>query len=109
MNLTKAQELALDSIINHITTTPDRVGGYTPFSPPCDWHSPSVKKVWYANRVYGKFNTATLKALEKKGLIKIHEIGGRHYADEIEILKDDEFDKKLAFDQAAFAFHSQGA
>lgn len=109
MNLTKAQELTLDKIRNHITTTPDRVYGNEPYSPPCDWSSPSINKIWYADRVYGKFNTATLKALEKKGLIKVHEFGKQHYSDEIEILKDDEFDKRLAFDQAAFAFHNQGA
>ena len=37
------------------------------------------------NRVYGRFNTTTLKALESKGLIKVHKFGGLGL-DDIEIL-----------------------
>ena len=106
MNLTKAQETAWEEIRDHITASPDLVLGGTPFSPPCDWHSPSTNTVWYANRIYGRFNTATLKVLERKGLIKIHKIGGERLDDIIEILKDYEFEKRLSFDQAAFAFHN---
>jgi hypothetical protein len=42
--------------------------------------------IWPGNRVYGAFNTATLKSLEKKGLIKVHRFGGSWRVDEIEIL-----------------------
>ncbi len=38
------------------------------------------------NRVYGPFNTATLKCLEAKGLIKVHSFGVGHRHDEIEVL-----------------------
>ena len=38
------------------------------------------------NRVYGRFNTATLKSLEAKGLIRVHRFGGSYQTDEIEIL-----------------------
>ena len=42
--------------------------------------------IWPGNRVYGAFNTATLKSLEKKGLILVHRFGGSWRSDEIEVL-----------------------
>ena len=91
--LTKAQQEAWDRIQNHETLNPDNAYRYNVYSPAEDWtkefiHNGEVigEKTWYANRVYGMFNSATLRALEKKGLIKVHEFGGSHYPDEIEIL-----------------------
>jgi hypothetical protein len=43
--------------------------------------------VWPGNRVYGAFNTATLRSLEKKGLILVHRYGGSWMVDEIEVLE----------------------
>ena len=85
MALTKAQQIAWDKIRNHETLNPDEVY-WQVFSPKVDWVSPDTGRIWYANKVYGTFNTATLKALEKKGLIKLHEIGGAYGSDTIEIL-----------------------
>jgi hypothetical protein len=56
------------------TTTYDRADGTT------------GTILWPGNRVYGAFNTATLKCLEAKGLIKIHRFGGSWQIDEIEVL-----------------------
>lgn len=92
MTLSKAQQEAWDKIKNFKTLTPDIAYQSDVFSPAEDWTdtvsiSGQRGYTWYANRVYGKFNTATLKALEKKGLIKVHEFGGAHYSDTIEILE----------------------
>ena len=88
MKFSKAQQTAWDSIQNHIIETPDKVWNSV-FSPPYDYtdtYESGNSHTWYANRVYGVFNTATIKCLEKKGLIKIHKIGGSYMTDEIEIL-----------------------
>jgi hypothetical protein len=45
-----------------------------------------IYNIWKGGWVFGAFNTATLKALEAKGLIKVHQFGGSHGRDEIEIL-----------------------
>ena len=70
--------------------TPDKASQSDVWSPAEDWtqeYKSGRSTTWYANRVYGIFNTATLKTLEKKGLIKVHEFGGAHYSDTIEILE----------------------
>lgn len=88
--LTNAQQLTWDAIKNHQTMNPDEAYQTDVFSPAEDWtqeFESGGSHTWYANRVYGKFNTATLKALEKRGLIKVHEFGGAHFSDAIEILK----------------------
>ena len=75
MKLTKAQQEAWDRINNRKITGPDdnTVGPYGCFEPPTDYmvrYESGREYTWYANRVYGTFNTATLKALEKKALLK---------------------------------------
>ena len=89
MKLTPAQQIAWNRILNHKTLNPDEAYGGDVYSPEKDWtshYNSGGSYIWYANRVYGTFNTATLKALEKKGLIKLHEIGGAYNSDTIEIL-----------------------
>ena len=89
MKLTNAQKTAWDKILNHETLNPDEAYRHNVYSPEKDFTShfdSGHSYTWYANRIYGTFNTATLKALEKKGLIKIHEIGGSYNSDTIEIL-----------------------
>lgn len=92
MTLSKAQQEAWNKIKNFKTLTPDKANNWSDvFSPAEDWtqeFKSGGSKTWYANRVYGKFNTATLKALEKKGLIKVHHFGGGAYSDTIEILEE---------------------
>lgn len=86
MKLTKAQQEAWDKIRNFKTRNPDEAYLSDVWSPAQDWTNKSETKTWHANRVYGIFNTATLKALERKGLIKVHHFGGAHFSDTIEIL-----------------------
>jgi len=90
MKLSNAQQIAWDKIRNFKTLTPDKASQSDVWSPAEDWtqeYKSGRSTTWYANRVYGIFNTATLKTLEKKGLIKVHEFGGAHYSDTIEILE----------------------
>jgi len=91
MKLSKAQQEAIDKINNRKITGFDdhTVGPYGVFEPPEDYtakYENGHEYTWYANRVYGTFNTATLKALEKKNLIKVHFFGGNYGTDIIEIL-----------------------
>ena len=86
MKLSKAQQEAWDKIQNHIILTPDNAYRHHTWSPETDWTSEKTDYTWYANRIYGTFNTATLKALEKNGLIKVHEFGGHYNTDTIEII-----------------------
>jgi len=91
MKLSKAQQEAWDRIQNRQIVGPDShsVGPYGVFQPPEDYtakYKNGHEYTWYANRVYGTFNTATLKALEKKNLIKVHFFGGNYGTDIIEIL-----------------------
>lgn len=89
MKLSEAQQKTWDAIKNFKTMNPDKASHET-FSPAEDWtmeFKSGGTHTWYANRVYGTFNTATLKALEKKGLIKVHEFGGAYMSDTIEILE----------------------
>lgn len=91
MKLTSAQSKAWDKILNHKTQNPDESYGGDVYSPAQDFTShykSGNSYTWYAKYVYGTFNTATLKALESKGLIKIHEIGGAYNSDTIEIIKE---------------------
>ena len=88
--LSIAQQEAIDRINNRKIVGPDiPVGPYGVFEPPEDYtakYENGHEYTWYANRVYGTFNTTTLKALEKKGLIKVHFFGGNYGTDIIEIL-----------------------
>jgi len=91
MKLTKAQQEAWDRINNRKIVGPDShtIGPYGVFQPPEDYtakYKSGREYTWYANRVYGTFNTATLKALEKKGLVKVHFFGGNYGTDIIEII-----------------------
>lgn len=76
MKLTKAQQAAWDEINNRLIELPDNVFAGRTYSPPYDYKADDFDYTWYADRVYGSFNTATLKALEKKRLIKVHKFGG---------------------------------
>lgn len=90
MKLSKTQQTAWDRIQNRAIESPKTARG--DFSPPEDitivWHDMkgSPSHTWYANRVYGVFNTLTLKALERRGLIKVHAFGGAYFSDTIEVL-----------------------
>ena len=86
MKLTTAQKKAWDKILNHKTLNPDEAYGGDVYSPEKDFTSNNASYTWFAKYVYGTFNTATLKALEKHGLIKIHEVGGAYHSDTIEII-----------------------
>jgi hypothetical protein len=89
--LTAAQARTFTQIIEAPTTTPDKVlcGAYFLAE---DWSSTmvingkTITNRWNGNRVYGRFNSATLRTLEAKGLIRVHFDGGSHRPDEIEIL-----------------------
>ena len=88
MKLTTAQQTAWNRILNHETLNPDEAY-HTVWSPEKDFtatYKSGHSYTWFAKYVYGTFNTATLKALEKKGLIKLHKIGGAYNSDTIEII-----------------------
>jgi hypothetical protein len=71
-------------MVNAPISTPDKNYGGNPFRVSEDWKSDITDYVWRAGRVYGSWNTSTIKALEKRGLIKIHSIGG-WMSDEVEL------------------------
>jgi hypothetical protein len=89
--LTPAQARTYAEITEAPTTTPDKVycGAFFLAN---DWSDTTVidgktLTVRYnGNRVYGRFNSSTLRVLEAKGLIRVHFDGGSHRSDEIEIL-----------------------
>lgn len=83
--LTPAQARTFAQIVEAQPNTPDNVicGAWLQVE---DWVSPKTAHRWNGNRVYGAFNTATLKCLEAKGLIKVHEFGTEWRNDEIELL-----------------------
>jgi hypothetical protein len=90
--LTPAQARTFAQIIEAQPNTPDNViyGAWLQVE---DWSRTSTlpdgktfTSRWNGNRVYGAFNTATLKCLETKGLIKVHHFGGSYRVDEIEVL-----------------------
>ena len=86
--LSKAQEKMLNEIQSAEITTPDKsYGGWMTVSE--DWTSNETDFIWKAGKIYARYkNSATLKALEKKGLIKIHQLGGSHCGtDIVSILK----------------------
>ena len=86
MKLTTAQQTAWNRILNHKTLNPDEAYRGDVYSPEKDFTSQVTSYTWFAKYVYGTFNTATLKALEKNGLIRLHEIGGAYNSDTIEII-----------------------
>lgn len=89
--LTPAQARTLAEITDAPTTTPDKVFCGAFFLAD-DWSNTktingrTIATHWNGNRVYGAFNTATLKCLEAKGLIKVHQFGTQWRIDEIEVL-----------------------
>lgn len=82
--MSKAQQKAWQQITSAPVGTPTTVYGWT-WKCVEDWTSPSSGHTWKSGMVYGTFNTATIRALEKAGLIKIHEVGGGQFPDTIEI------------------------
>jgi hypothetical protein len=89
MKLSNAQKIVWEKILNHETLNPDEAYHYNVYSPAedyTDYYGNGLSHTWYAKYVYGTFNTATLKALEKKGLIILHDIGGHYNNDTIEII-----------------------
>ena len=93
MKLSKAQQEAWYKIRHFVIGSPCQVQP-TVFMPDKEYVSKSGNYTWKPGLIYGyAFNTATIKCLEKKGLIKIHEIGGAQGSDVIEILVDVEQDK----------------
>ena len=83
IKLTPAQARTYAQITEAPTSTPDKVLRGAFFL--ADDFSSSASR-WNGNRVYGPFNTATLKCLESKGLIKVHRFGIGWRDDEIEVL-----------------------
>lgn len=89
--LTPAQARTFAQITEAPTTTPDKVL-HGAFFLADDWSDTSVINghtitVHYnGGRVYGRFNSATLRALEAKGLIRVHFDGASYQCDEIEVL-----------------------
>lgn len=81
--LTPAQARTYAQITEAPTSTPDKVLCGAFFL--ADDFSSGASR-WNGNRVYGPFNTATLKCLELKGLIKVHRFGIGWRKDEIEVL-----------------------
>lgn len=83
--LTPAQARTFAQIVEAQPNTPDKVlcGAWFQVE---NWVGPVSGRCWNGNRVYGSFNTATLKCLEAKGLIKVHQFGIEWRIDEIEVL-----------------------
>jgi hypothetical protein len=89
--LTPAQARTFAEIIDAKPNTPDKVlsGAWRQvedFSKTSTINGHTIAVSYNGNRVYGRFNTATLKSLEAKALIKVHKFGGSYSTDEIEIL-----------------------
>jgi len=89
--LTPAQARTYTQITEAPTSTPDKVLGGAffladDFSSTMVINGHTITTRWNGNRVYGPFNTATLKCLESKGLIKVHRFGIAWRNDEIEVL-----------------------
>jgi len=84
--LTPAQQRTFNQILDAKPSTPDKVfcGAWLQVA---DWTSVKTGRTWKGGRVYGSFNTSTLKALEKKGLIRVHFYGPTGgSSDEIEVM-----------------------
>lgn len=83
--LTAAQARTYAQITEAQPNTPDKVicGAWLQVE---DFVNSLNARRWNGNRVYGSFNTATLKCLEAKGLIKVHQFGIEWRNDEIEVL-----------------------
>lgn len=76
IKLSKAQKKMLDAIKNAEITTPDNSYGNW-FTPPENWTSEKTGYTWESGKYYAHYqNSATLRCLEKKGLITIHQLGG---------------------------------
>jgi hypothetical protein len=91
--LTPAQARTFAQIIEAEPTTPDKVSGLQgawrqveDYSNTSTINGHVITVRYNGNRVYGRFNTATLKSLETKGLIRVHAFGGSYRNDEIEVL-----------------------
>ena len=89
--LTPAQARTFAEIIEAKPNTPSKVlwGAWLQvddYSNTSTINGHTITVSFNGNRVYGRFNTATLKSLETKGLIKVHRYGGSYRTDEIEIL-----------------------
>lgn len=85
MKLTKAQQKTFDEIKSAPVGAPDEVYGWT-WRCTVDYVKPYF--TWHAGHVYGRFNTATLRALEKVNLIRVHRYGGAHMADDLEVISE---------------------
>jgi hypothetical protein len=89
--LTPAQARTFAQIIEAEPNTPDKVswGAWRQvedYSSTSTINGHTITVSYNGNRVYGAFNTATLKSLEAKGLIRVHRFGGSYRTDEIEVL-----------------------
>lgn len=82
--LSKVQFRTLEEIKSAPVETP--ATAYGNFKCAADYRSQKTEKVWKGGLVYGRWNTATLKAIEAAGHIKIHEIGGVSGCDAVEII-----------------------
>ena len=91
--LSKAQQEAWDKIRHFVVGSPNELqpGCYMPDKE----YKGAGDYTWSPHKIYGGvFNTATLKVLEKKGYIKILEIGGAQCSDVVEITMPYEQDKE---------------
>ena len=89
--LTPAQARTFAEITEAVPTTPDKVFGgawrqVEDYSDTSMIAGHAITVSYNGNRVYGRFNTATLKNLESRGLIRVHRFGGSYQVDEIEVL-----------------------
>ena len=91
IKLTPAQARTYAQITEAPTTTPDKVFCGAFFLAD-DWsntmviNGQTITTSYNGNRVYGRFNSSTLRVLEAKGLIRVHFDGGSYRPDEIEVL-----------------------
>lgn len=100
--LTKAQTETWGKIRNHVIGTPDCL------QPSCFTPNKEYKAfndagenycTWTPGLIYGGcFSTATLKVLERKGLIKVHFFGGADRDDIVEIMAPYEQDAEVMAD-----------
>lgn len=85
--LSKAQQTMIDTLRNAVVALPNNKAniGADAFTPPCNYTSEATGTTWEKGLIYSRYlNTATLRCLEKKGLVKVHQYGGdRHGTNDI--------------------------
>lgn len=84
--LSKAQAELLQELKNAKIDSPENILHGQVFQVPEKWVHPEYPRISYEpGFIYGRFNSQSIRALEKKGIIKIHVDGGQ-WQDKIELL-----------------------